>query len=167
MNKSQARRIPIEQLAVGHVVHLEMGWMDHPFPLNVFRISSQQQLVTLRSLGRGEFLVENPDDPLVVMVATTTPGDADPPAPDEVAPVDAAALRREMLKAQRDSLLACEMTSPARTAMMVITTSSSMSVKPGRVEKLERGLSFMIFGWVCVGRVPGTRGVRKKQSSFR
>lgn len=108
MNKSQARRIPIEQLAVGHVVHLEMGWMDHPFPLNVFRISSQQQLVTLRSLGRGEFLVENPDDPLVVMLATSTPGDADPPAPDEVAPVDAAALRREMLKAQRDSLLACE-----------------------------------------------------------
>jgi hypothetical protein len=45
--------------------------------------------------------------------------------------------------------------------MMVITTSSSMSVKPGRVEKLERGLSFMIFGWVCVGRVPGTKGVRK------
>ena len=32
-------------------VRLEMGWMAHPFPANNFRIESQQQIATLRSLG--------------------------------------------------------------------------------------------------------------------
>lgn len=43
--------IDIRQLRVGLHVHLDLGWMSHPFPLNSFRISNEQQLETLRGLG--------------------------------------------------------------------------------------------------------------------
>jgi hypothetical protein len=32
-------------------VHLDIGWMSHPFPLSSFRITSPAQLATIRSLG--------------------------------------------------------------------------------------------------------------------
>ena len=38
------------QLRIGMYVHLEMGWLSHPFPVNSFKITSQEQLQTLQSL---------------------------------------------------------------------------------------------------------------------
>src|SRR4029078_11779857 len=32
-------------------VHLDVGWMSHPFPLSSFRITTAAQLATIRSLG--------------------------------------------------------------------------------------------------------------------
>jgi len=32
-------------------VHLDVGWMSHPFPLSSFRIASAEQVATIRSLG--------------------------------------------------------------------------------------------------------------------
>ena len=43
--------IDVEALKVGMFVHLEMGWMSHPFPLGNFKITSADQLATIRSLG--------------------------------------------------------------------------------------------------------------------
>ena len=43
--------IDVQALRVGMFVHLDMGWMSHPFPLSRFRITSQAQLATIRSLG--------------------------------------------------------------------------------------------------------------------
>jgi HD-GYP domain-containing protein (c-di-GMP phosphodiesterase class II) len=43
--------LPVEQLRCGLHVHLELGWMEHPFPLSHFRIASDEQLHTLRGLG--------------------------------------------------------------------------------------------------------------------
>ncbi|MDW8337140.1 MAG: DUF3391 domain-containing protein, partial [Tepidimonas sp.] len=31
--------IPVTELRVGHFVLLDLGWMDHPFPRNNFRIA--------------------------------------------------------------------------------------------------------------------------------
>ena len=44
-------QIDVSDLKVGMFVHLDMGWMSHPFPLSSFRISTPQQLATIRSLG--------------------------------------------------------------------------------------------------------------------
>ena len=43
--------IDVHSLRVGMFVHLDLGWMSHPFPLSSFRITSPAELATLRSLG--------------------------------------------------------------------------------------------------------------------
>ena len=43
--------IEVEALRVGMFVHLEGGWMSHPFPLSNFRLASNEQVMTIRSLG--------------------------------------------------------------------------------------------------------------------
>ena len=43
--------IDVQALRVGMFVHLDGGWMSHPFPLSNFRIASSAQLATIRSLG--------------------------------------------------------------------------------------------------------------------
>ncbi|MES2878735.1 MAG: HD domain-containing phosphohydrolase [Pseudomonadota bacterium] len=44
-------RIPVDQLAVGIFVHLDLGWMEHPFSFNSFKIRSEEQLQIIRQLG--------------------------------------------------------------------------------------------------------------------
>jgi putative nucleotidyltransferase with HDIG domain len=44
--------IDVDALRVGMFVHLDMGWMSHPFPLSSFRIHSAEQVATIRSLGK-------------------------------------------------------------------------------------------------------------------
>ncbi len=43
--------IEVDALRVGMFVHLDTGWMSHPFPLSSFKISSADQMATIRSLG--------------------------------------------------------------------------------------------------------------------
>jgi putative nucleotidyltransferase with HDIG domain len=43
--------IDVQALRVGMFVHLDVGWMSHPFPLSSFKIVSSDQLASLRSLG--------------------------------------------------------------------------------------------------------------------
>ena len=38
-------------LRVGMFVHLNVGWMSHPFPLSSFKLTSSEQIETIRSLG--------------------------------------------------------------------------------------------------------------------
>ena len=40
----------VEDLRIGMFVHLEGGWLAHPFPLSNFKIASPQQIATIRSL---------------------------------------------------------------------------------------------------------------------
>jgi putative nucleotidyltransferase with HDIG domain len=44
-------QIDVQALRIGMFVHLDMGWMSHPFPLSSFRITTQEQLARIRSLG--------------------------------------------------------------------------------------------------------------------
>jgi hypothetical protein len=43
--------IEVDDLRVGMFVHLDMSWMSHPFPLGSFKIASDEQVATIRSLG--------------------------------------------------------------------------------------------------------------------
>jgi len=43
--------IEVDALRVGMFVHLECGWLSHPFPLSNFRVASDEQVTTIRSLG--------------------------------------------------------------------------------------------------------------------
>ena len=51
MTDGQDLFIDVARLRVGMYIHLDLGWMDHPFSLNSFKIRSQDQIDTLRSLG--------------------------------------------------------------------------------------------------------------------
>jgi len=48
---SVTQSIDVAALRVGMFVHLDVGWMAHPFPLSSFRIASDDQLATIRGLG--------------------------------------------------------------------------------------------------------------------
>ncbi len=43
--------IEVDALRVGMFVHLDVGWMSHPFPLSSFKIASAEQMATIRTLG--------------------------------------------------------------------------------------------------------------------
>ncbi len=43
--------IAVENVRVGMFIHVESGWLSHPFPRSDFRIGSEEQLATLRGLG--------------------------------------------------------------------------------------------------------------------
>ena len=45
--------IAVRDLQVGMFVHLDLGWMSHPFPRSSFHIASVEQIAVLRSLGLG------------------------------------------------------------------------------------------------------------------
>ncbi|NOH79091.1 DUF3391 domain-containing protein [Vibrio sp. RE86] len=44
-------RLAIEQLQIGHYVHLPLKWGQHPFLLNSFKIKSNEQLSIIKNLG--------------------------------------------------------------------------------------------------------------------
>ena len=48
---SMSRTVAIEDLQVGMYVHLDVGWMAHPFPTSSFVVESQRDIERIRSLG--------------------------------------------------------------------------------------------------------------------
>lgn len=111
--------IDVQQLRIGMFVHLDMGWMSHPFPLSSFRITSADQITTIRGLGKPR-VRWSPDksDPAVVPAdgASAPAGVADAGAgerrsgvPDRESPQAAQLrLRREAVAASRARLHLCE-----------------------------------------------------------
>lgn len=105
--------VDIAELRLGLFVHLDLGWMDHPFPLGSFKITSQQQIDTIRTLGlqRLRYSPEKSDPPPAD--AQQPPLPAAPAGPHgastEITPeVAARAQHKALLQAQRLSLQQCE-----------------------------------------------------------
>lgn len=48
---NQNHYVEIERLRIGMFVHLDLGWMDHPFPISNFKVKDDAQLNTIRRLG--------------------------------------------------------------------------------------------------------------------
>jgi putative nucleotidyltransferase with HDIG domain len=129
--------IDVQALRVGMFVHLDVGWMSHPFPLSSFRITSPAQVATIRSLGLDRVRWSPlQSDPAAIEPELAPPPEAsaddaaanDPDGPDVAAaatpdapaepPVDGAALvsaeeraraeRRRRLETQREAQKVCE-----------------------------------------------------------
>jgi len=100
--------IDIDALQVGMFIHLDLGWMRHPFPLSSFRITSEDQLAVLRKLGLRQ----------VRWSPAQSLSKADEPAPGTQVPAAAASAetpeqriasaRREVLRLQHEGLAQCE-----------------------------------------------------------
>ncbi len=111
MDPSDAYVTP-EELRIGLYIDLELGWMAHPFPKGSFKISTQRQIETLRSLGlkRVRYIPARSDPPAPTEPATETAAAAGVrPTPD---PMNGAGVRRQhhaaLIAAQRASLEICD-----------------------------------------------------------
>ena len=113
--------IDVQELRVGMFVHLDVGWMAHPFPLSSFKLTTADQIATIRSLGlpRVRWSPDKSDPPPVLPItpaASATAGPetialAEPPAtatPVESPEVAERRRHREALAAERASLAVCE-----------------------------------------------------------
>lgn len=114
MAERQNFYVDVALLRTGLFIHLDTGWMDHPFSLSSFKIRTQDQIDTLRSLGLKQirYCPEKSDadalqdlkhaDLAPPAVSTATPAT---PTPKEKDPLQQ---RREALSQQRASLQRCE-----------------------------------------------------------
>ena len=108
--------IDIQDLRVGMVVHLDGGWMAHPFPLSRFKISSAEQIATIRSLGLKRVRWEPHFSDVADEVAGEVANDVTASVPvhelaarvAESTYAPAAPTHRERLATQRDALQRCE-----------------------------------------------------------
>ena len=108
-DRSSDPLIDVGQLKVGMFIHLDLGWMSHPFPLSSFKLSSEDQLLILRRLGlkqvrwspgRSELQTEATPMQVAVMEA----GGAGEQSPEQ----QAKEAHRRALAAQREALSLCE-----------------------------------------------------------
>jgi putative nucleotidyltransferase with HDIG domain len=106
--------IDVEELRVGMYIHLDVGWMSHPFPLSSFRIHDAEQISTIRGLGlkRLRWSPERSAAPPTVpaeLPATLAESPASVAPPPAETPEQAERReRREALSAQRAALALCE-----------------------------------------------------------
>lgn len=109
MNDSQTLIIDISQLRPGMHIHLDLGWMDHPFPMNSFTLRSQEQIDIIRSLGleRVRFSPAK-SDPEILQAYSQERVSVQPAIEEDSPEMLARRLRRDLLASQWASLQACE-----------------------------------------------------------
>jgi len=107
--------IDVSQLTVGMFIHLDLGWMSHPFPLSSFKIASTDQLLILRRLGLTQVRWSPAKSDLSLQAAAAAPVPAEAQAPvlavvnNEPTPEELAReAHRRALAAQREALRLCE-----------------------------------------------------------
>lgn len=118
-DSGEFKSIPIDKVYIGMYIRLNMGWMDHPFATNSFKIKNEAQLKTLKSLGL-ESIQYDParsDRPPVqsskiAEVATqetaTLPTLTEEELQQQAAQKEAKRIRLEFLSKQRTALAECE-----------------------------------------------------------
>lgn len=104
--------VPVTALRMGLYVHLDLGWMDHPFPLSSFKITLPQQIEIIQGLGISQVRYSpersdpSPDD------GQSPPGDSPPVTPKSTAGPSPLARptpeRDPAWLAQRQAQLMCE-----------------------------------------------------------
>lgn len=110
--------LPVSLLRAGLFIHLDLGWMEHPFPRGRFRLAGREEIDTLLRLGVREVRVQrSTSDPAALASldadrgadsdTDSEAGEAAPsakaePAPRTPDPADRE--RRARLQGQRDSL---------------------------------------------------------------
>ena len=66
--------VAVEKLQIGLYVFIDLPWFQHPFTLNSFRIGSEEQIRTLRSLGEPRFRYDPARSDVAPGVITLVPG---------------------------------------------------------------------------------------------
>jgi HD-GYP domain-containing protein (c-di-GMP phosphodiesterase class II) len=96
--------IAVEELRIGMYVQLDGGWLSHPFPLSSFRLTSDDQINTIRGLGlqKVRWIPEKSDLPEAVDAEAAAAAAAEAERGESAAEA-AARERRALLDAQRQA----------------------------------------------------------------
>lgn len=92
-----------EQLCVGLYVHLDLGWMYHPFSFSSFKIKNAEQIETIRQLGLKRIRIEpgkSDGKPLPPAARRTEAANA-PPVPAVAIQVDDEALKEKQQRIEQ------------------------------------------------------------------
>jgi len=113
MEEGQSKLVDVSQLRIGMFIQLDLGWMDHPFPLNNFKISTEAQIHTIATLGvrRVRYFPHRSDASVVLQSSVSAPPAQAQPEAVEERPGWGQGLRRQRLKQleqQQRQLTACE-----------------------------------------------------------
>ena len=101
--------VAVEELRVGMYIHLEGGWLSHPFPLSAFRISSADEITTIRSLGLAQVRWVPEKSDLAAPVTALHAAPALAPQAPLLSPEEQAARAQEAwLAEQREAAQRCE-----------------------------------------------------------
>ena len=180
--------IDVHALRVGMFVHLDGGWMSHPFPLSSFKITSARQLETIRGLGlkqvRWHPQQSDPEEQLALAQAPTDVDAAQPAAPATPAPAVATASaprtgtaaspmaeRKHRLDEQHAALHLCERQF-AEAARACKQTTELALIKPlearSQAETLTRALVDKMLGEgdVCIRLLTEAAGDRASQHAL-
>lgn len=97
MSDREQNFLPIADLRIGVFVYIDLGWLDHPFSFNSFKIKTEDQIRTIRSLGlkRIRWDPDKSDPPEPEAATPSAPEAAEPP------PVDAEAEAAMLIKKAR------------------------------------------------------------------
>ena len=90
-------KVSIDRIQVGNYVKLPLGWCDHPFMFNNFKIDSQEQLLLIRKLGVSHVTVypKRSDNGLL------PPKEPGSEAPEPVSNIDLEQIRRELWESKQ------------------------------------------------------------------
>ncbi|MES2107080.1 MAG: DUF3391 domain-containing protein [Pseudomonadota bacterium] len=134
MTDTYPQFVDLSQLRVGMFVYLDIGWMEHPFPVNSFSITNPEQIAAIRSLGleRIRYSPEKstPESQEQAIAdaaqAAGKPLTAAPLLAEVESPKAAEARRRrELLAGQQASLMACEKQFNTATLTFKMVTDSA------------------------------------------
>jgi putative nucleotidyltransferase with HDIG domain len=141
--------IDTQQLRAGLHVYLDLSWFDHPFPFSHFKITSDDQIRTIRSLGltRVRYSPELSDEPVALAVAARP---AAPPATESAAPAPAPPesaspmmkAKEAMVQRARERRLAAERVEKAfvATARTLKDLQRNMFSRPAEALAVTQGL---------------------------
>jgi putative nucleotidyltransferase with HDIG domain len=109
----QPHCIAVEQLCVGLFVQLEIGWINHPFPRNNFKIKNAGQIATIRQLGLRQIRIDSAlsdCEPLPLPEAGEEEAESEAagPSTEEIAAVNAKKEQIDRVKRQRVAVAQCE-----------------------------------------------------------
>lgn len=118
-DQSPAHFVTVDRLQIGMFVHLDLGWLSHPFPRSSFRVTTQEQIDTIRGLGlqrvrwvpdkSGVDLARPQPDEAVRADEAEAAAAAEAAAQAAAAEAQAAAVRRRAaLAVERETLRLCE-----------------------------------------------------------
>ena len=99
--------VAIQDLKIGMFVHLDGGWISHPFPLSNFRISSADEIQRIRELGVRELRWSRDKSLLETIEAAVRDAPVHVEAAGNAAPKPAD-VRRALLDTQRRAAQRCE-----------------------------------------------------------
>ena len=151
------------QLRVGIYVHLDLSWMQHPFPLSHFKIKDEAQIRTIQALGLQQVRydpVRSDCQPLPLSGEVPEPQPI-PTVTQDTEPVKAEP-RKERVKRLNYAFRECEKhflkaTHDARRALHNINTSPQQAAAEAEALVIEMVNSALTEGDVVIHAMDGSR----------